>query len=69
MDIEQLIEASLGREDISVILATEIMNYGIAEIMRAGATYNEALTIIERAELALHKELQTLVSFGMNEEE
>ena len=68
MDVEQLVDISLQRENISVVLATEIMNYGIAELMKAGATYNEALTIIERAELALNKEIQTLVSFPTEEE-
>jgi hypothetical protein len=49
MDIEEVIENSLNNRRVSEELAIEILNYGISEFLKAGCTYPQALTIIERA--------------------
>lgn len=63
MKIEEVIEIALTTEKIPVEVAMEVAGYGISELLKAGATYNEALLIIERSEMSLERARFELVSF------
>ena len=63
MKIEEVIEIVLANEKVPVDIAMEVANYGVSELLKAGATYNEALLIIERSELSLERARFELVSF------
>jgi len=64
MKIEEVIEIALTTEKIPVEVAMEVASYGISELLKAGATYNEALLIIERSEMSLERARFELVSFA-----
>ena len=50
MKIEELIEMALGNLKFSPQLSEEVLSYGISEFLKNGCTYDQAITIIERAE-------------------
>lgn len=64
MDIEDLIQLALFSDRLSEEKARELMNFGISEILKAGASYSDALVILERAQLALHRSNMQKVTWG-----
>lgn len=55
MKIEELIEMALGNLKFSPQLSEEVLSYGISEFLKNGCTYDQAITIIERAEQGLSR--------------
>lgn len=49
MEIEELIERSMGRAVLDAQTCTEVLSYGISEFLKAGLSYEDALNIIENA--------------------
>lgn len=63
MNFEELIQMARTAERLSVADAAEIMNHGISEILKS-ASYDEALVILEKAEIALRRAHTQKVTFG-----
>ena len=49
MEIEALIEIASNRDLLSEDVVKEILTFGISEFLKAGCSYTEALSIIEKA--------------------
>tara|TARA_A100001037_G_scaffold223159_1_gene201001 strand:- start:89 stop:322 length:234 start_codon:yes stop_codon:yes gene_type:complete len=64
MEIQELVELVMTSERISKLQATEILNYGISEILKTGIQYSDALVVLERAQTAMHRDNMQRVTWG-----
>ena len=64
MDVGDVVVLALESDRLSKELADEVLNYGISELLIAGASYSEALKILERAEEAIRRSQSQAVTFG-----
>ncbi len=51
MKIEELIQFALDRRRLPEDVCDEVLSYGISQFLESGCTYQQAITIIERAEI------------------
>lgn len=63
MDFDELMHIAQTAGRLSEAEAAEIMNYGISEILKYGS-YDEALVILEKAEIALKRARMQRVTNG-----
>ena len=65
MKIEEVMEIVLANEAefLNPEIAAEAITYGIAALLSAGASYDQALTILERAQISLSRQKNQLLSF------
>jgi len=63
MNFDELMHIARTAGRLSEAEATEIMNYGISEILKS-ASYDEALVILEKAEIALKRAHMQRVTNG-----
>lgn len=63
MKMEKLIELALSSERVPVDVAHELCAMGITEFIKAGLTYDQAIDILVRSEIALSRETNQDASF------
>ncbi len=64
MDLLELVELAMVSERISSKNASELLNYGISEILKTGINYSDALIVLERAQTAMHRDNMQRVTWG-----
>ncbi len=64
MELQELVELAMVSERISRSQASEILNYGISEILKTGIQYSDALVVLERAQTAMHRDNMQKVTWG-----
>ena len=64
MELLELIELAMVSERLSAKNASELLNYGISEMLKAGIQYNDALIVLERAQSAMNRDNMQSVTWG-----
>lgn len=65
MDPEELVLVALNADRLTEEQAEQISSMGITELLKHGLQYSEALTVLERAEIALRRGIEKRVSWGL----
>jgi len=64
MDLQELVGLAMVSERLTTQNASELLNYGISEILKTGIPYSDALIVLERAQTAMHRDNMQRVSWG-----